>query len=68
MAKHKEGRRTSSISCIVDDAFMRRLRIQAADENVPIALIVREAVDKELRRRGKATGASVFFAESGSQI
>ncbi len=51
MAKHLEGRRTSSISCVVDDAFMRRLRIQAANENVPIAVIVREAIDKELRRR-----------------
>lgn len=55
MAKHGMGRRTASISCVVDDAFMRRIRIQAADENVPIAIIVREAVDRELKRRGKTS-------------
>ena len=66
MAKHNGGRRTASISCIVDEGFMRRLRVQAAEENVPIALIVREAIDKELKRRVKSNKAAIFFGDGGA--
>lgn len=63
MNKRNTGRQTRTVSCVTDDEFINRLWALARKEKVPQAVIVRRALDAELRRHREDIDR--FFASGG---